>query len=211
MLLCVLAGGLCGGCAAVAWTAAQFAPPKKVPPEYTFAEGERVLVMIDDAVESIDYEPIRGDLAGHINRLLEGNEAVGSTIEYVRLMNLMASAPDYYELAVHEVGRRLGADSVIFIEITDFQLRQSPSNPLWEGRLAARVRVVDVSEKSVVWPRGRGGYPVGPVELPARYAPEEAFGVEVAGALAAAAGEEIAELFYEHEVPVDTEEADQAP
>jgi len=189
------------GCQAIAWTAAQFAPPEKVKALYELPKGKSVLVFVDDSARQIEYVPVKAKLTEALGEQLLSNNAADRTVPYQRLLDLMTSSPDFDRLSVSEVGRRCGADVVLYVQIEQFQLREHPDSPLWQGKLQASIRVVDV-QQGRLWPTDRpDGYPIGPVETPLSAESSPGYESKLSNLLAERLADKIAKCFYDHERP----------
>ncbi|MCK4603039.1 MAG: hypothetical protein KAU28_11270 [Phycisphaerae bacterium] len=191
------------GCAAIGWTVAAFAPPQKVEALYKPPKAKKILVFVDDITNPISYEPVKRKLTEKLNEQLLEHEVAAKTIDYEKLLDLISVAPSFNELGVVQVGRKLGADIVLYVNIEEFALKEDPEGPLWRGTLRASVRMVDVQAKSPqLWPTDRDNYPVGEVQTPATDDSSPTYGVEVARMLAEQMADKVAKLFYDHRVPV---------
>ena len=201
LLLLLLVMGL-GGCGPLAaWTAAQFAPPEKVPATYDPPAQKTFLVLVDDYHQVLQYEPLKADLTAELNRQLREHRIARGVVEHDELLNLMETTPRFDDLSTAEVGRELQADIVLYVLIDRFSLKESPANPLWQGKLGASVRLVDVREGRL-WPTDRlGGYPVPTVQLPPTSSDSPTAEAVLSRALARRMADRIAKLFYRHEVP----------
>lgn len=185
----------------IGWVVNTFAPPKKIDAVYKPPAGKTFLVFVDDIVNPVSYEPVKTELAERLNRILEDHDVAAHTVSYDDVLALMASTPDFNRLAVSEVGRKLGADIVLYVKIDKFSLKDSDVSPLWQGKLATTIRLVDV-EMGRLWPDDRPeGYPVRPVELPPQTHPSPNYGQVLAKALAARMADRIGKLFYDHKIP----------
>jgi len=185
------------GCPAVGWFAAQFAPPPKVDPLYTFPKGEAVLVFVDDPTATVQYAPIKAELTERLIEELRANNACDEIVPQIRLLDVGARS-GFDQLAISEVGRQCGADVVLYVQIEEFQLKDEPDHPLWHGRIRTSIRVVDVKEGRL-WPKGRpDGHPMDLIETP--MTPEAASGyrTQLAGELADRMADRIAKCFYKH-------------
>ncbi len=202
-LLFAMALGL-PSCAIPAWFAAQFAPPKKVEPLFEMPKGKTVLVFVDDILNPVNYEPIKVELTKQINAQLRALEVAGKAIPYNRLADVMASTPNFNALAVSEVGRRVGADLVLWVHVDEFRLRdQAAEEQLWRGYLEVSLRVVDV-RKGRLWPKDREwGYTLPPVETPTTSQSSKTYAEELAKTLSGKAAIRVAQVFCEHEVPYE--------
>jgi len=188
-------------CAVIAWLAAQFSPPEKVAPEYQPARGKTILVFVDDVLNPVSYEPIKIELANLVGEHLLAAKVAGKTIPYSRLADLIASTPKFNLLAVSEVGQRLGADIVLYVQIDEFALRDRSARQLWRGKLRTTVRLVDV-EAGRLWPTDRpAGHVLPAVETPTTVETSSTQADEITRSLAGQMSDQIAKLFYEHKRP----------
>jgi len=205
-LLAVLAGALleCAGCMpAVGWLVNTFAPPKKIDALYKPPAGKTMLVFVDDLINPVSYEPIKGELTAQLNSVLEANKVSGRTVRYEDLLSLMASTPGFNRLSVSEVGQKLGADIVLYVKIDRFSLKENEATPLWQGTLATTVRMVEV-QKGRLWPDDRPeGYPVRPAETTPQTHPSPTYGEVLSKILAIQMADRIGKLFYDHSIPAD--------
>jgi len=197
----LVGAGLLTGCGAmIGWSANVFAPPKKVPPVYTPPAEKKILVFVDDILSPVNYEPVKGQLTEQLNHHLIEHDIANQTVAYEDLLKLIAATPNFNELAVIEVGQKLGADLVLYIHMDEFSLKDQEVSPLWRGYMETTIRVVDVREGRL-WPVDRpAGYPVDPVEIPAGTQPASDYGEQLAQKVAETMAQRIAQLFYEHEL-----------
>jgi hypothetical protein len=212
----LLAGG--AGCTqTLAWTVAQFAPPKKVKAVYEAPKGKTYLVFVEYLPAQTPWDQIKAELASRISRKLQEQPAgttkfAANVISYERLQDLAATTKDFQTMPRSEVGRKLGADIVLYVQIEDFSLRDSPFMTLWQGRLGASVWLVDVQQTRRIWPAEAppdSGYQAPPVVLKPTNNPSPTYGEEIAHELAEQMADHIVKLFYDHEEPRDTHNDEQ--
>jgi hypothetical protein len=192
-----------GGCTqSLAWFVAQFAPPKKVQALYEPPKDQKVLVLVEDKPAPVSFEPIKYELAERIGRKLVDRKIARETVSQDRLLDL-TNTRDYHLLSISEVGQKLGADLVLYVQVESFSLKDSPQSPLWQGRFATSVWVVDAKKPQRLWPKDTptqgSGYRVGPVEFKHSENPSPSHGEEIARGLAEEMSEQIVRLFYDHE------------
>jgi hypothetical protein len=191
-------------CAISAYLLAKFSPPEKVEPEYAVAKGKTVLVFVDDMLNPLSYPPLKAELSGMIGEELLKNEVAAKVIAYDRLADLASSTPTFNSLAIGEVGQKLGADLVLYVQIDEFDLRDPAAPQLWKGHLQVTVWLVDVT-KGRLWPTNRSaGFPVPPADTPTSTESSESHGEQLATTLAAMTADSVAKLFYKHEKPHET-------
>ncbi len=192
-----------GGCTGIGWLAHVLLPLPKVKALYEIPKNKTMLVFVDADPSQQEYEPIVVELTQRLNDQLEANKIVKKTIPYRRLLTLSASDPDFNNLHINEVGQKLGADLVLYVQIEKFQLRGQQIAPLWEGVFETSIRVVDVSYGRL-WPKDRtGGYPLPQVRTPMEAEMSPDHRVKLARRLADLMADKIAKCFYKHE---DSEE-----
>ncbi|HUT60986.1 MAG TPA: hypothetical protein VNA25_24325 [Phycisphaerae bacterium] len=199
--LVLAAAAAAGGCTqGLAWLVAQFTPPKRVKAVYQPPKGKKVLVFVDDQKFPVEYEPVKYELAARINKQLIEHKIARSTVRYELLQNL-STTRDFHRLAISEVGAKLGADLVLYVQIEAFSLKDNPYSPLWQGRLETSVWFVDARKPAKLWPTDvphGSGHIVPPVEFKPTENPSVTYGEEVAKSLAAQMAERIVKLFYDH-------------
>lgn len=194
---------LLSSCQAIGFGVAALAPPQKIKPLYKLPANKKVLVFVDDKASPVTYPPIKRELAEELGKQLMEHKLAKETIPYDTLLDLIAREPKFNNLGVADVGRKVGADIVIYVDIKTFRLREEERSPLWEGQLETSVRVVDVWAKkgeTRLWPKDAGEFNVPAVGMPAK---EEVgdYGTELARDLARRMADRICKLFYEYEVP----------
>ena len=196
-LLLLLAGQL-AGCTGVAWMAATLAPPKKIEAAYEMPRHKTVLVFVDDILNPLHYQPIKGELTRRLNAELDRQDLAGRTIPYERVAELTAATPQFDKLSVAEIGRKLGADLVLYVHVDRFSLKDDEVNALWQGRIHTTVRVVDVTE-GLLWPKTPPeGYSLPPFETPATVDASPTYATRLTEELAYGISRRIAKLFYKH-------------
>ncbi len=187
---------LCGGCQAAAawWTI--FVKYETIKPVFELPAGKKVLVFPDDAHNPLSYPPARRALAKTVNDMLAEKKVAADIVPYDELLDLAAADPDFNKLDVASVGRKLGADLVIYIVLDPLRLKDTPTDSLWHGRFGGRARVVDV-KKGRIWPEEPEGRQVD-VSDPAKENSSEAYGERLALNLSEDLGEKIGFLFTKH-------------
>jgi len=200
-ILFLVAPALLGGCTLANWFVAVFSPPQKVKALYKPPKDKSYLVFVDDLLCPVTYEPIKRELTESLSEQLIEHGIAASTVPYEDLLDLMAANSNFNSMHVPTVGRKLGADMVLYVQIDEFALKDDQASPLWKGLLRVTVKIVD-SDAGRLWPPDRpGGYPLSAIETPQTEHPSPAYGTELASLLADKAADRITKLFYEHEVP----------
>ncbi|MDY7011339.1 MAG: hypothetical protein SVV80_11405 [Planctomycetota bacterium] len=183
------------GCPLPAAILAKLFPKEKVSPRFILPKKKTILVFPDDIKCPLLYPTIKRALAEKADKLLIEHSLASETIPYDKLIDLRNAEPNFNQMSIPKIGRRLGADLVIYVSIEDFSLKDNPINTLWRGRFVAMVKVVDVL-KGRIWPDESAGFPIS-IDEPVTENPSEAFGTELARKLAERMAEETCGLFCE--------------
>ena len=206
VLAAVVAGAAAGCGPVIGWFVNAFAPPQKVKAVYQPPKGKKMLVLVDDIRNPVSYEPVKRELTERLNRQLEENKVAAQTVPYQSVLDLVTASTSFHELSVVDVGQKLGADLVLYVHVDRFSVKDDEASPLWQGRLEATVRMVDVQrglaeKRPRLWPEDRDeGYVVEPVETQPESHPSENYGEQLAETMAEQMADRIAKLFYDHEV-----------
>lgn len=187
-------------CAPVSYLVATFLPPPEIKAVYELPKGKRILVFTDDLGHPLAYPPLKRILAEKIDKQFLDQKLVAETISYDKLLDLQARNSEFDRLSVDQVGTKLGAELVLFVQIDEFRLQETPGAPIWQGMFTVRVRVVDPASGRL-WPKdGSAGYTL-TVQTPMSQNANEAYGAELAEDLAGRMADKIAKLFYTHRGP----------
>jgi len=177
---------------------------QKTAAQFTLGKGP-ILVLVDDLGERVIWPEIRERLAGRLADDLLAHKATEKVISPQTLQLARRTQPDFDKRGCREVGRLMGADQVLWVEVADFFASEALEDVDSATRIAVTIKVVDpkgtVKDGNIrVWPVEREGRPV-KVELSAndvnRARTRQAIAEELTSRLAV----EIARLFYEH--PLD--------
>ena len=173
------------------WTKAVYEPPL----------GKKVLIFVEDRLARVHDERIKPELSRRIGeKLLEANLAA-ATVDYEKLQELSRS-DDFDSTSIADVGKKLGAELVLYVNIESFPVRDSgPDRYWWLGDFSASVRWIDAEKGGRIWPNDRPpgtGYPVPPLDLKPPEDPPPPYGEKVAKYLSEQMADRIAKLFYDH-------------
>lgn len=198
-LVLLAASAVLTGCPAVAWTAAQFAPPQKVKPIFEMPKDQKVLVFVDSD-RPLSFEPIKGMLTDNLNKQLLDHKIAASVVSRNRLLDVL-DEPREHMLSNAEVGQKVGADLVLYIKIEKFSVKDDEASPLYVGRLSVTARLIDVKNLKRIWPTDQNEHVVQPLELNPVDESSPSYGNVVATALAEGMSDRLAKFFYEYTVP----------
>jgi hypothetical protein len=197
----LLAAGLaaltaCGGCQILGALYHVFVPKAQVGPELALPPEKKVLVFPDDVFHRVRYSTAKRALADKVGDMLAEKRVAADVVPYDELKDLEESEPNFHLLEVATVGRKLGADLVIYIILDPLRLKDSDADTLYHGRFGGRVRVVDV-RKGKIWPDDSAGKVVRIVEQPSDN-PSSTYAEQLVIRLGQDLGEKIGNLFAKH-------------
>lgn len=203
LLACATALPSCG---AVGWIAQVFSPPRRVDAIYKPPKNKKILVFVDDKLQEMTYEPIKAEMTNLVNKQLMENKVVAAVVPYERMLELTSATTNFNDLSVAEVGRKLGADIVLHVQIDEFRLKDDPVSPLWRGQFKASVRMVDVTAGRL-WPKDRlTGLPMPPIVTPTKEDSSLTYGTELSRRMVTQMADQITKLFYDHTVSIEESE-----
>lgn len=199
MLVAIATGGL-ASCNILVPAAFIFAPEPMVEPAYELPDRSTV-VFVDDRQNLVTPTSLRRIIGNRVSQDLMVEEAVTTTIdasdaEAFARVNDTDGAP----MAIDAIGRAVGADVVIYVEMVEFRDRTDPYQP--KPRASCRVRVIDAVNRTRLFPDPSASEPsqLVQVELPAMNPDDlrsRAARNQVGELLANRLGQQAGRLFYE--------------
>ncbi|MBN2447867.1 MAG: hypothetical protein JXO22_14135 [Phycisphaerae bacterium] len=157
-------------------------------------------IIIDGAPTEPDHPLFRQALHDKIVALFRENNVNDDVVPYADQLDLQQRMPDYSSLTIQRIGRELGVEQVIHLQITSFSFRDTPSHPLVNPHVTLRVKVVDCNgpaKTARLWPETSEGW-----EVECSRPAQEASTVQALDEAAAKLGNDtaqlVARLFYDH-------------
>lgn len=158
------------------------------------------------AAPALGHMTLRNAVAAQIERDLKDKKLIQTFIDHGEIVDLsIEMGDDFDELAVDEIGRKLGADQVIIVDIESVRFRPHPG--LLEPTVNSRVRIIDVNSRQRLFPKAeafaedpdllRPGHPV--LTQLARKQDDQVSQEQAARIrriLALAVGQDVGRLFY---------------
>ena len=195
--LTLLACATLSGCQVLGALAAKGMGPTATPAQYVPRTIPTLILAEHSAASGVD-DVSSQDIGRRTAELWELHK-LAPLIDLSRLEELkMRHASDYSSMSVVAIGRALGAQQVLYIDVRDNHDESAGGSDTIRATAAARVRMVDVATGQTLWPADAAdGYPVdAETEFQARGegVSESSQMEEVRGTLA----NKIIKLFYEH-------------
>lgn len=154
-------GRLLPGLAAVAWMAllggcelASFVTQAAIDPKVKCLyeiQDRPTLVLVDDPAKLLGDPALAGVIADRIRRELRDTKAVATLVEPVRLRDEQARLGEAYATTpVDQLGRNVGAEQVIHVEIVEMQLEPAPG--ILRPKATTRVKLIDAKAGERLFP-----------------------------------------------------------
>ncbi len=203
-----LGAAAAGGCNLVGPFVAIAAGPPETPAQFTLDAKRAHILFLDDPRSRIPKRSLRELTGKAFEETLLGAEALPSQMLIASTAVTRATSDDKAgsTLSVVEIGRRVGADVVIYAVVDVWTISRDGASLSPEVR--ARVKVIDAAKNARLWPRMDEGYTlvISPGRqqgnLPLESAPRSAQEQELSRRLGVA----LAQLFFEHETRTSARE-----
>ena len=152
-LLAVIGTVWSGGCNVIGFIAAPTAHEKKVPAEYDLYRTEsRILVFVDQTRSSGSGFQIRSALDATVSAYLTNKVRIDKSNIIATVGYTPSLVQAYAGLSPAQIGRKAGADLVLYIRIDKYDLEQMDSRGFFSGDIATRSVLVDVDSAKIIWP-----------------------------------------------------------
>lgn len=198
------------GCTALGFLA-DAVVPKRIEAVYTLPE-KTTLVLVDDRNNALGDKSLLSNIATQAGSDLVQVKALPQVIDQARLNELISrlGLQAYDLLPVDQVGRALGAQQVIFINLTEIAVMNQPG--ILKPTAQAYVKVIDVATGKPVFPVLRPGAEFAGSIAQLGYATRISMNYKADQQtdailpvlrlrLAEEIGKQVAELFYPHKLP----------
>jgi hypothetical protein len=194
-LLACAALALLGGCNVAGALAYKVTGPPPIPAKYVPAKVP-TLVLVENSRNPSNLRLDADRLARAVGEELAAHQVAPITDPEKLTDFRRAQGAHYASLAITAVGRAVGADQVLYVDLIDVSVEPAIGSELLQGRAEARVRFVDVRTGQTLWPSDAAqGQPVGAATS---YTSGGAGGGEpiVRDQLIDALADKVAKLFY---------------
>ena len=197
----VLGAGAGGGCNYLGAAFVLAHGPEKIPAACELDPTRKTVILIDDLSNRVPRRSLRDAMGESADAAMLANKVIaeGNLISSVSARRAASSDTAADQQSAVDVGRKVGAEIIIYVTMTGWTLQQDPG---WISPAAgAQVRVLDVINNVRLWPEGDKTFPL--VVRMQRESGE--IGTSLAEKskweqkLADRFGVELAKLFYKHE------------
>ncbi|MFM9956906.1 MAG: hypothetical protein ACKVZJ_02430 [Phycisphaerales bacterium] len=195
----ITSAALLAGCNIAIPIAYAIEGPPKVQAFYEPDTSRTTVILIDDPGNRMPRRELRL-IAGQIadeDLMRSKTYAAGKLISSKSALNAAKGAEPGPKLSVVDIGRRVGAEVVIYAKVVDWSL--SPDGQKIAPRTVVNVRLFDTLNNERIFP-DEGGFPI-TAELPEESLTKQINKNVVEKNLASALGLALSRAFYEHERP----------
>ncbi len=175
-------------------------PHEKTQAEYQLPKNKKIAILVDDYLSPIGNPSQRLNLAKKIaqNLIDSGALRAGNLIDSQKVFDTPADSPEGKKLSIQHIGRKVGADDILYVNIIDFNLQSDPENPLIVPKAKAYVKVIEVETGERLWPIDLAGRAVETKGRMEGDVAEDADKTQFADKLIDELSATVAELFFEH-------------
>ncbi|VAX42057.1 hypothetical protein MNBD_PLANCTO03-1262 [hydrothermal vent metagenome] len=180
--------------------------PEKIPQVYALDRERSVVFFLDDREFNIRRAPTRERVAAAAERALLDAKAVDRVLDSRAAMTVVSGEPRGDLLPISEVGRKVGAEVVIYVVPEIFTL--STDGQTFTPMARLRVKVLDAAADTRLWPEEREGYTLEVTATKRQGSlPTDASSIRQAeNDFADLVGRRLAQLFYAHEADTVADE-----
>jgi hypothetical protein len=129
---------------------------EETPAEYKLTDlvDKKILVFVKQPYWLDSKVNLRVHLTDAIHEQLIKNVKVSPDrlIEYDKLSKYRSGRADFSLLKPSNIGKALGADVVLYVNITEVQLESMPDTDIYNSFLSARALLIDTSSGVNLWP-----------------------------------------------------------
>ncbi len=197
---------LLAGCNIVAPAYLLIHGPEKTPQAYELDRDRSVVFFLDDREFHIRRAPTRERVTAAAEQALLKSKAVNRVLDSRAAAAVVSGEPRGDLLPISQVGRKVGADIVVYVVPELFTLSSDGQTFAPMARL--RIKVMDATADTRLWPEEREGHTL-VVTTTARQGtpPTDSASIRQAeNEFADLVGRRIAELFYSHEADTVSDE-----
>jgi hypothetical protein len=137
---------------------------KKVPAEYnlTLAKGKKIAVLVDNPIWSKAPVSLTSQLTTALTKNLTDDLGLKSKylISDEKVQEYRTTMQGSSQYSPVELGRAVGADLVLFVQVQEFELTQTMETEYYKGQLAGKAALFDVATEQKLWPESEPGKPV---------------------------------------------------
>jgi hypothetical protein len=175
-------------------------PHGKVPAEYKLPAKQRYAIFIDDYMAPVGSPETKKALAATIGGYLVEGKVMRAEdlVDVNQIYDQPTESSEGKKHSIQHIGGEVGADYVLYINVTEFNLQADEENPLVQPKARAYVKLIEVNTGERLWPVDLAGFSIEAKERMSGEMFEEADKNEWSAKLIDKLAVEVAQLFFEH-------------
>ena len=175
--------------------------PEKADAEFELDPKRATIVFIDDRANRMDRRSLRQTIATVCTERLLKEDKVETMLDPKAALVRVSGEPTGEPTDLVTLGKSLGAEVIVYATVDGFTL--SPDGVTFQPSAQFRIKVIDcVKTPSRIWPEEPNGFPL-TVTTPQKQGEAPKNGTQYNQAqdrLAQACGEDLAKVFYKHQI-----------
>jgi len=156
LLILVLLLVFQSGCSIISILMTPTTHEKSIEAEYKLSldQDQKILVLVDQPLWLQADANLRYYITNKVNLALVSKIEVpkASVIGYDKLVEYRSADPAFLMKSDADIGKALGADYVLAVDIQSFDLQQLTTMDYYKGNLIAMSKLVDVRTGQKIWP-----------------------------------------------------------
>jgi hypothetical protein len=186
-----------------------FRPPPTKEALYPLAEKigkAKLVVWVHDVPEEREarHVDLRGMLSRKLGHKLKRDVKV-EAISYGKVAQLFWDHPGIGQAPPAKIGKLVGADKVLFVDVRRFAVRDTADSSIYRGRMLVHVAVIDVASGDQDWPVALEGHSIN-LDTDTREPERRDLAPVIGGELIDKAATAIANVFHTHEIKDEPDE-----
>jgi len=186
------------GCTQIAQAWANLTGGDWIEPEYRLTR-QPLAVIIDDSQGLVGEPRAIREAYKTISAIFAEFKVNQQVVPFEDWQRLQQSDRQYGKYSIREIGEKLGAEEVLYLDVEKFTLHAEGDAPVFKGLFSVRVKVLSTKRKADIrlWPNEESGRLVSATTAATPADGDKSAG-DVATELGIRLGQEVARLFYGH-------------
>jgi hypothetical protein len=198
-LLALLSLFALAGCDLAGAVVAESTGDATVKAKYTPDKNASMLVLVESYGLAVDSDIESQHIALTLGRAL-ADEKVANILDQQTLETLRDADPDgYSKLTIADIGRKVGAKQVLYVDIQRDEIEKPPGSGQMRGQIEAVIKIVDSSTGDTRWPKNESSEAV---RFTSDWTPESnsSTDTDLRAKMADRMADDISKLFHDYKV-----------
>jgi hypothetical protein len=117
---------------------------KEIKAEYTGLTGKSFAVIVAaDRILMAEHPRLQSEVTTIVSMRLREHSGATGFVPPESLMKFQVDTPRWKAMSAKDLAEELGVERLVYVELTDFRLREAGNAYLWSGRASANVSVLE--------------------------------------------------------------------